>query len=394
LGRLQAKQYWVLRKHRRLDFRQHFLYDSHNIRDFFMQYKSIVVKIGTHVLTNNKGLLDVKHMAHIVDQIVDCMKAGVTIIIVTSGAMGAGRAKVELVGKVNEIVARQVYAAIGQVDLMNVYSRLFKKRRVRCAQVLASKEDFLGRNHYLNMRNCFEALLYEGIVPIVNENDVVAVDELMFTDNDELAGQIGTMLGVDAVLLLTSVDGLLTGDPNEKGSELIKSITCDDTTYEQYIQPTQSLMGRGGMNTKVRIAKRLAGTGITTHILNGKTKNSIKDLLKGNSIGTRFIPSKKKMANPKKRLAYTNGYEKGKVHLNAHAEEVLLDKEVARSLLPIGITKVDGEFEKGDIVKIVNHKGEGIGFGLAQYGSKTAREYLGKKSKKPLVHYDYLYLEA
>jgi len=156
-------------------------------------YKKVVVKLGTNVLTRTNGALDITSISHIVDQIVQLKQQGIEVILVSSGAVGAGRSAIQLSKNLNKIVQRQVYSAIGQIHLLNLYNNLFGNHQIFCAQVLATKEDFRDRTHYLNMKNCFQALLRDNVIPIVNENDVISVNELMFTDNDELAGLIASL---------------------------------------------------------------------------------------------------------------------------------------------------------------------------------------------------------
>jgi glutamate 5-kinase len=269
---------------------------------------------------------------------------------------------------------------------------LFNNYEIFCAQVLATKEDFRDRTHYLNMKNCFQALLRDNVIPIVNENDVISVSELMFTDNDELAGLIASMMNADALLILSSVDGILDGAPDQPDSKAIPEIDPDDKKIEQFIFPSRSSFGRGGMHTKFKIAQKVSKLGITTFIANGKRANIIIDIVKGDFIGTKILP-KKNTSNIKKWIAFNELEQKGMVYVNDGAIAVLRSDEKVSSLLPIGITKIEGTFKKGDIIKIVDESGNNIGLGMAQYGVDKAIEYIGKKGKKPLVHYDYLLIE-
>lgn len=350
-----------------------------------MEYKKIIVKIGTHVLTKDNGLLNNQVIENLVKQIAQLKKQGVQVVLVSSGAMGAGQSLVKVADGAGDIVKRQILASVGQVNLMGMYVNEFKQHGYTCGQILATKEDFRDRKHYLNMKNCFEALLGENIVPIVNENDVVSVDELMFTDNDELAGLIASMLNAQALIILTTVDGVL--DKNEQVISVIKT----DADIEQYVSPGISKMGRGGMLTKCRVAHKVAALGVVTHIANGNVQTALLDIVEGKEIGTLF-PFEGKASNVKKWIAHTQGQEKGVVYVNKCAEEVLVAKDSATSLLPVGITKIEGEFEKGDIIKIKGEKENDIGFGRAQYDSSKAKEYLGQQGKQELIHYDYLYL--
>ena len=317
---------------------------------------------------------------------------GISVILVSSGAVGAGRSLLPMAEHTNKVVQRQVLSAIGQVRLMEIYRQLFLSHGLFCAQVLATKEDFRDRRHYLNMKNCFQALLRDQVVPVVNENDVISVTELMFTDNDELAGLVAAMINAEALVILSSVDGVLDGPPDSPDSQLIPEIDPTDSKWERYILPSRSSFGRGGMHTKFRIAGKAAGVGIATYIANGRRLNILSEIVNGRAVATLFRP-KVSVSGFKKWIAYNESAHKGEVHINAGAEEALRSPDRVSSLLPIGIESISGTFEKGDIVRIVNEKGQMIGLGIAQYGFEKAKQNLGKKGKRALVHYDYLYIE-
>ncbi len=355
-------------------------------------YKKVVVKLGTNVLTRTNGALDITSISHIVDQIVQLKQQGIEVILVSSGAVGAGRSAIQLSKSLNKIVQRQVYSAVGQIHLLNLYNNLFSNHQIFCAQVLATKEDFRDRTHYLNMKNCFQALLRDNVIPIVNENDVISVNELMFTDNDELAGLIASMMNADALLILSTVDGILDGHPDKPTSKTIAEIDPDDKAIQEFIMPSKSSFGRGGMHTKFNISKKVSKLGITTFIANGKRPNIILDIMKDDFVGTKILP-KKVASNIKKWMAFNELEEKALVYINEGAATVLSSTEKVSSLLPIGIIKIEGTFKKGDIIKIVNEAGEPIGMGVAQYNVEKALEYLGQNGKKALVHYDYLLIE-
>src|SRR3989338_7093667 len=241
-------------------------------------YKRIIVKIGTGVISRQDGKLDSEVLKELVDQVAELRKKRVEVIIVTSGAVGTGRSLLKLDGA-NSVVEKQVFAAVGQVKLMSMYAEYFGKHGFVCAQVLATKEDFRDKEHYQNMRNCMLNLLQDNVVPVVNENDVVAVAELVFTDNDELAGLIAEQLDVDAVITLTSVEGVFEGDPKDKNAEVISEIdSAGVASYEKYILPDKSDFGRGGMLTKFAVAKKLGEKGIATHIANGRKRGVLLDI--------------------------------------------------------------------------------------------------------------------
>ncbi len=351
--------------------------------------KKIVIKVGTNVLSQENGLLDITTISHLSDQIAQLKKQRIEVILVTSGAVGAGKKILPNTKELSKITQRQVLASVGQIRLMNTYSQLFEQYNLHVAQVLATKEDFRDRLHYLNMQNCFQALLRNDIIPIVNENDVISVSELMFTDNDELAGLIAAMVNADMLVILSNVSGVFDGSPSDPNAKILHEIDADDKRIAMLISPTKSSFGRGGMYTKFRIAQKAARVGITTIIANGKERDVLTRILKEEKVGSRFI-SRKPVSNLKKWLAYNELEQKGTVQINEGAVKGL--QNAVSSLLPIGITHLEGDFEKGDIIKITDPNGTVLGLGMTQYNAATALRNLGQPKKKPLVHYDYLYL--
>jgi glutamate 5-kinase len=358
------------------------------------RYNKITVKIGSNVLAKSDGTLNVSRIAHLVDQIAQLHKNGVEVILVSSGAVAAGRAVLEPLKKTDAVSRRQLWAALGQVKLISRYTDFFNEHGLACAQVLTTKENFSSRRHYLNMKNCFNTLLENGVIPIVNENDTISVTELMFTDNDELSGLIASMVSSEALIILSDVSGVYNGYPGNKDSELISKIGIDENSPGKSISEENSTLGRGGMLTKFRIAKKLANSGIGVHVASGFRENILIDILTGNdTIGhTYFEPGKKISSGVKKWIAYSDGFTKGMVTINKGAVEALYSGK-AISLLPVGIIRADREFRKGDLIKIIDESGNMIGIGKAKYGSdKIASERMSEK-QKALVHYDYLYLE-
>ena len=253
---------------------------------------------------------------------------------------------------------------------------------------------FGSRRHYVNQKNCMEVMLEEKVIPIVNENDTISVTELMFTDNDELSGLIATMLGAEALIILSNIDGIYTGNPSDPDSELIETIDSTRKDISSYIQTSKSSFGRGGMITKYNIARKVADEGIEVIIANGKRDDILVSLLKKEIKVpcTRFLAGEKKVSGVKKWIAHSDGFAKGEIHLNQGATEAVMgDKAV--SILPIGVDEIKGEFEPDDIVKIFGFDGKNIGVGKVSVSSDEAKLKIGVKGSKPLVHYDYLYLD-
>ena len=353
-------------------------------------YQRIVIKIGSNVLTQADGLPDQARITKLVEQIAAIKEQGIEVILVSSGAVASGRSLIKVAEKADAVAARQLLASIGQVKLINTYSALFGQYQILCSQILVTKEDFRDRLHYLNMRNCLEVLLQHQVIPVVNENDVVSVTELMFTDNDELAGLIAAMLNAQALIVLTNVDGIYDGDPKLPNSKLIEKIDGSAIDFSSFVSSDKSQFGRGGMITKSTMAHKTAQLGIAVHIANGTKDNILLDVLNNKTPHSYFAPDKSK-SGKKKWIAHSAHSATGSVVLNEGAKNALLSNK-ATSLLPVGIVKITAEFNKGEIIKIVDEHDKLIGLGIAEYSSEKAQERIGQKKQKALVHYDYLYL--
>ena len=367
--------------------------------------KRIVVKVGSNVLTRKDGSLDVTRMSALVDQIAEVRRMGTEVVLVSSGAVASGRSELGdgfrchgrkscQMKSLDSVGQRQLYSAVGQAKLINRYYEMFRDHGISVGQVLTTKESLSTRQDYLNQRNCMMVMLQCGVLPIVNENDTISVTELMFTDNDELSGLVATMMGADALVILSNIDGIYTGAPSEPGAKLIRKV-MPGQDLSQYIRTEKSGFGRGGMLTKNRIASKVAEEGTTVIIANGKRENILVDIAKGSDDVpcTVFVPSDVEVSSIKKWIAHSDGFAKGAIHLNEGATAIVLGEHAA-SILPVGVTKVEGEFERHDIVSIVDSNGNNIGVGRVSLCSGEARSVIGLKDQKPLVHYDYLYLET
>jgi glutamate 5-kinase len=350
----------------------------------------ITLKVGSNVIANTQGLPDEQVIANISQQIKALRRRGHGVILVTSGAVAAGRSIFQFPKKNDTVVQRQVLASLGQVKLISLYKEAFDKDGMLCAQVLVTKDDFKSRHHYLNMQNCLSTLLTHDIVPILNENDVVSITELMFTDNDELAGLVSAMMNANLLVILTNVDGVFDGDPSLPGTRVIHEYDPKVVSLPEIASGRKSGFGRGGILTKCQTAEKIAGIGIPVHIANGRTENVVTRILDQESIGTRF-PARRLASSFKKYMAHAYEEAKGKVVINEGAKKVLLSDK-ASSLLPVGITQVIGKFEKGDLIKIIDENEREIGLGLARYSYAKAKQVIGLKNQKPVIHYDHLYL--
>jgi len=353
-------------------------------------YRKIVIKVGSNVLSQSNGAPDLNQMKSLVSQIALQVEAGREIILVSSGAVAFGRSAGVMHDSRDEIARRQVWASLGQVRMIREYQKYFEAENILCSQVLVTRDDFRSRRHYLNMRQCLHHLTSHGIIPIINENDVVSVTELMFTDNDELAGLVAAMVEADALIILTNVAGVFNGDPGQPGSHLIEKFNPEDPIPDSILTGNQSSFGRGGMRTKVNLARKTAKLGIGVHIGNGMHSGVISGILNGTEPHTYFVPAHN-MDGRKRWIAHSQHFSVAQIIINEGAIRALRSDR-ATSLLPVGIVEVKGAFDKGEVVQLVDDELRLIALGKTQYDSTKARERLGQAHQKPLVHYDYLYV--
>ena len=340
------------------------------------KYRRIVVKIGSNVLTREDGRPDTTRISALVDQLARLHRAGTEFILVSSGAVASGRSLLETrVGRIDTVSARQLFSAVGQVKLLNRYYDLFNEYGIACGQVLTTKESLSTRRQYLNQRN------------------TISVTELMFTDNDELSGLVAAMMGAEALVILSNIDGIYDGSPSDPASQVIRRV-APGRDLSQYIDTARSSRGRGGMTTKSRISSRAAGEGIEVVIANGRRDNILTDLILTDRdvVCTRFEAAPRPASGVKKWIASSEGFAKGALHLDAGAAAAVSQSKAA-SILAVGVTAVEGDFERDDIVRILSPEGAPLGVGRISCDSATARRNLGRKGLKPLIHCDYLYLE-
>ena len=345
------------------------------------------------MLTRDDGKLDVTRMSAIVDQIVWMKRNGFEVILVSSGAMACGRDELKINRKLDSVGQRQLFSAIGQVKLVGLYYDLFREYNMHVGQVLTMKDSFSTRGEYLNQRACMTVMLENDVIPIVNKNDTVSVTELMFTDNDELSGLIASMIDADTLIILSNVDGIFNGDPNNPNTRVIPMVNYDRDLGE-YIQDSKSGFGRGGMITKTNIAKKVAEEGIKVIIANGKTNNILVDIATKpqETMHTEFRPNPNPASQVKKWIAHSESFAKGIIHINKNAEDALKGDKVV-SLLLVGVTSIEGDFEENDIINVVGSNNDIIAVGRSGYSSSEAKENIGVHDLKPLIHYDYLYME-
>ena len=253
--------------------------------------KRIVVKIGSNVLTRKDGKLDVTRMSALVDQIAGLRRQGIEVIVVSSGAVACGRRELTVDHSLDSVEQRQLFSAVGQVKLVGLYYDLFREFGIHVGQVLTMKENFQPGEQYRNQQACMTVMLENDVLPIVNENDTVSVTELMFTDNDELSGLIAQMMQADTLILLSNIDGIYDGHPDDPASKIIPSV-APGTDLSQYIKEEKSAFGRGGMHSKYTTAQKVQQSGIRVIIANGERENILLDLIerKDETPHTEFIP--------------------------------------------------------------------------------------------------------
>ncbi len=321
-----------------------------------MPQRLIVVKVGTSGITTSEGKLDHREMQKLTSQIAAATKQGDKIVLVTSGAVAAGIAELGIPPKPNDVVFQQAAAATGQSVLMAKYRELFKEHELKVAQILLTAEDLSNRASYVHTCNVLIMLLKTGVIPIINENDVTSVDELRrtegykvnFSDNDILSVLVASAISADMTVILSDVDGLYTADPQEPGAELIKTVEAITPELKSSLNG-KSKLGRGGIQSKIKAAEIATSCGIPVIIANSRRENVLLDILAGKDVGTFFKPQSP-MPAVKRWIAY-GAAVKGQIHVNEGAKKAILQ---GSSLLPVGITRVVGYFNVGDVVSIVD----------------------------------------
>ena len=339
--------------------------------------KRVVVKVGSNVLTAASGL-NLDAVASLSAQISDLIDRGLEVLFVSSGAMASGLRKMGLAHRPEEIPKRQAIAAVGQSGLMNAYETAFARHDKRVAQILMTSEDLNNRKRYLNARNTLNTLLEWRVVPIINENDTIMVEEIKLGDNDNLAAMITLLMDADFLISLTDIDGLYTKDPRTMpDAQLIPHVSAYKKKIEAYASDIPGALGRGGMLSKIKAAKKVNAAGVPMIIAKGDKPDILLKLFSGEAHGTYFEPRKKKLNRRKCWIAYTLT-PKGKIVVDAGAEVAVVHR--GKSLLPTGVTAVEGEFKVGAPVAILNWEGDTIGIGLVNYSSVDIRAIKGMKT--------------
>jgi len=362
---------------------------KNNRKTIFNNAKRLVEKVGSNVLTEDHGL-NLKAIRSISRQICRLIDSGLEVILISSGAMASGVKKIGLNKRPDEIPKRQAIAAVGQAGLIMEYEKAFARYHKKVAQILLTGDDLNNRRRYLNARNTLCMLLSWQVVPIINENDTVMIEEIQFGDNDNLAAMITLLMDADILVNLTDIDGLYTKNPRKyPDAELIPLVSTIRESIVKVAGDIPGPLGTGGMLSKINAARKVTASGIPMVIANGCKPDILKKLFSGKEIGTFFVSKKKKLKSRKCWIAFTLK-PKGVIRIDDGAAAAILNR--GKSLLPSGIVDVEGEFNVGAPVEFKKGDNETLGTGLVNYSSIDIRKIMGLKSsriKKILGHKPY-----
>ena len=358
-----------------------------------LRYRRVVAKFGTNLLTGGTDRLDLQMMAGLVGQVARLVQHGAEVIVVTSGALAAGRHRLGGVRRRRRDLAfRQVLASIGQTHLMQSWDQLFSWHDLVVGQTLLTRRDIFDRTSYLNARNALLGLLEVGAIPIVNENDVVATDEIAearIGDNDNLSAYVANLIDADLLAILTNIDGLFSADPHvDAEATLIERVDHIDATIEALAGRAISERARGGMVTKLQAAKLATGSGIDVVIANGHEPDVLGRLAAGESLGTLFPATADRMES-RKRWIRAAVAPKGRIVIDAGAAHALAQE--GKSLLPAGVVAAEGSFEPADLVEIVTAAGKRLAVGVTRYSDADVRLIRGRRSDRILSVLGYSY---
>jgi len=354
-------------------------------RDSIKNSSRIVIKLGTGVLTDSSKQPDLAQMAQLTAQVAAICAQGRQVVLVSSGAVGAGMGVLGHQKRPVELAELQACAAVGQSRLMAIYERLFGERNLRVAQVLLTHDDLQGHERHLNARNTLVTLLRHNVIPIINENDAISFTELRFGDNDKLSALTACLLPADLLIILTTVDGFIEnfGKANPRTIHTIENL---DETIEKMAAGTDSETAVGGMASKVQAAKIVSRAGIPLVIASGKKKAGLANVLEGVEEGTFFVPQDGKLKGRKRWIAFFH-HAKGALFVDEGARRAL--RENGKSLLAPGVARVEGEFAPGDVVRVCDLNGTEFARGIADFDAATIK---ARQAKEAVVHRDNLVL--
>jgi len=343
--------------------------------------RRIVIKVGTRVLTHSDGRLNTDRVGQLAQELFELKQTGRQVALVSSGAVGAGVSQLGLKRRPTDLAKLQAVAAVGQARLIQEYDRHLSQHGGHAAQVLLTADDLHDRTRYLNVRNTLLMLLEMGAIPIINENDTVAVEELMMTfgDNDRLAALVTNLLRASLLVILSDVDGLYDGPPGQPGVSAVTTVSSIDETVLSYVKDQKNSVSKGGMSSKLEAARIATTAGENVIIASGRTPGMLRAIFAAEPVGTLFL-SQGKSVTPWKRWIGFTAPARGRLVLDAGACQAI--SQNGRSLLPIGIVAIDGDFAKGDVVSLVNETGVEIARGLTNYNSLDARTIRGLRSER------------
>ncbi len=352
---------------------------------------TVVIKVGTNVLADSRGELDRRRIQSLADQLYRIRAAGRMVVLVSSGAIGAGVGKLGLGKRPADLPHLQACAAVGQSALMQLYQESFSPHGIHTAQILLTAGDFDNRARYLNVRNTIRTLFEYSALPIINENDTVSVAEIKFGDNDHLAAMVANLLRAPLLVLLTNVDGLYSGDPRANpDAKLLATVPHIDASISEMAGASKSDLGTGGMTSKLKAARLATAAGEAVIMANGSLDGILDRIFAAEAVGTLFLPHGEDVPSWKRWVGYT-ARPKGTLVVDAGARRALVEQ--GKSLLPVGVTAVTGEFGKGDVVSICDESGVEVARGLSNYSSAEANRIRGQKGTflyEELVHRDNL----
>jgi len=343
-----------------------------NPRQALRKARRIVVKLGTAVVTTAKGEINRSLLAALAQEIVERRRAGKQILLITSGAVRTGLARLRLADTTEDFPTRQAAASVGQIELIACYREIFADFDQPVAQVLLTQADISDPRRYLHLRNTLSTLLAQGALPVINENDPVSIQGVAIGENDRLAALVAAKVDADLLVLLSDVDGLFTGDPRtDPQAELIDTVTSITRDLERYARESTGGAGRGGMVAKLQAAKAAMNSGVYMVISRGTAPRPLTRILEGEVVGTLFVPRPGKLRSRKQRIgfAYT---PKGRLVVDDGAKQALLER--GSSLLAVGIEFVSGQFRQGDVVSVVDSGDAEIARGLVNYGAEEVRK--------------------
>ena len=346
-------------------------------REIIDTAKIVVVKVGTNVLSRDDETLDIERIEALAEQIYRLRESGRKVVLVSSGAIGCGLSLLKLKKRPDDLSHLQAAASIGQANLIRLYDDCLRKHGFHAAQLLLTANDFKQRGRYLNVRNTLLTLFEYGALPIVNENDTVSVEEIRFGDNDRLAALVANLLQAPLLVILSVIDGLYDGDPAKPESKVIRLVEKWDESLLGLATDTKSSRGTGGMQTKLDAARIATACGGNVIIANGKQTRVLDEILDGKEVGTLFLAQGVEVPAWKRWIGY-NVPPRGRFVLDAGARQAI--EKQGKSLLAIGIKSVQGEFEKGQIVSLINEMGEEFARGLTNYNSAEVAKIAGKRS--------------